>query len=52
MIYLQISGGADVRKATEEMVRLQTMARESVEAKASVRGMQIGTRDIALSTSQ
>jgi HAMP domain-containing protein len=52
MIYLQISGGADVRKATEDMVRLQVMARVSGEAKASVRGMQIGTRDIALSMSQ
>src|SRR6476661_3937657 len=49
MIYLQIAGGTDVHKATEDMVRLQTMARESGEAKASVRGMQVGTRDIAMS---
>ena len=49
MIYLQMSGGADVRKANDTTMRQQSVAQNAAEAKASVRGMQVGVRDIALS---
>ena len=49
MIYLQMSGGADVRKASATAARQQTIAQNAAEAKASVRGMQIGIRDTLLS---
>jgi methyl-accepting chemotaxis protein len=49
MIYLQMSGGADVRKANDTAMRQQSVAQNAAEAKASVRGMQVGVRDIALS---
>src|SRR4051812_31866149 len=49
MIYLQITGSADVRKANDTAVRQQSVAQNAAEAKASVRGMQIGVRDIILS---
>ncbi|MEH2472249.1 methyl-accepting chemotaxis protein [Nitrobacteraceae bacterium AZCC 2161] len=49
MIYLQITGGADVRQANENLARSMTVALAGAEAKASVRGMQIGVREIILS---
>jgi HAMP domain-containing protein len=49
MIYLQMTGGADVRRANDSAVRQQSIAQNAAEAKASVRGMQIGVRDILLS---
>jgi methyl-accepting chemotaxis protein len=49
MIYLQITGGADVRKADAVAVAQQSIAQNAAEAKASVRGMQVGIRDIILS---
>jgi methyl-accepting chemotaxis protein len=49
MIYLQMSGGADVRKANDTTMRQQGVAQNAAEAKASVRGMQISVRDMALS---
>ncbi len=48
MIYLQMSGGAEVRKADDNAARQQSLAQNSAEAKASVRGMQMGIRDILL----
>jgi methyl-accepting chemotaxis protein len=50
MIYLQITGGADVRTATDNAARQQAIAQNAAEAKASVRGMQMGIRDILLAT--
>jgi methyl-accepting chemotaxis protein len=49
MIYLQMTGGAAVRRANETAVRQQSIAQNAAEAKASVRGMQMGVRDIILS---
>ena len=48
MIYLQITGGADVRIATDKAATLQAIAQDAAEAKASVRGMQLGIRDILM----
>ena len=39
MIYLQITGGAHVREASEAAARQQAVAQNAGEAKASVRGM-------------
>jgi HAMP domain-containing protein len=49
MIYLQMTGGTDVRKADAAAVAQQSIAQNAAEAKASVRGMQVGIRDIILS---
>ena len=38
MIYLQMSGGAEVRKADDNAARQQAIAQSAAEAKASVRG--------------
>ncbi|MET4262231.1 methyl-accepting chemotaxis protein [Bradyrhizobium sp. S3.12.5] len=51
MIVLQMSGGAEVRKLGNEASGQQTIAQNAAEAKASVRGMQIGIRDILTSSS-
>jgi CHASE3 domain sensor protein len=48
MIYLQITGGMQIREASETASRQQAVAANAGEAKASVRGMQVGTRDIVL----
>jgi methyl-accepting chemotaxis protein len=48
MIYVQITGGADVQKASDTASRQQAVAQNAAEAKASVRGMHIGIRDILL----
>jgi methyl-accepting chemotaxis protein len=48
MIYAQMSGNAAVRKVDENLVDQQAIARDAVEAKASLRGMQVGVRDIRL----
>jgi methyl-accepting chemotaxis protein len=50
MIYLQMSGGAEVRTASDNAARQQAVAQNAAEAKASVRGMQIGIRDILLAS--
>jgi len=50
-IYLQMSGDADVQKLSLGAAGQQTIAQNSAEAKASVRGMQIGIRDILSSNS-
>ena len=48
MIYAQISGNSAVRKGNESSIDQQTIARAGVDTKASLRGMQIGVRDIRL----
>ena len=50
MIYVQMTGGAEVRKANDNAGHQQTIAQDAAEAKASVRGMQIGIRDILLAS--
>jgi methyl-accepting chemotaxis protein len=50
MIYLQMTGGAEVRKADDNAARQQAVAQNAAEAKASVRGMQMGIRDILMAT--
>jgi methyl-accepting chemotaxis protein len=50
MIYLQMIGGAEVRKAYDGATKQQFVSEAAVEAKASIRGMQIGIRDILLAT--
>ncbi|NVN85211.1 MAG: HAMP domain-containing protein [Rhodopseudomonas sp.] len=51
MIFMQMTGGASVRQGYEAAVRQQTVAQLAAEAKASVRGLQLGNRDVILSTS-
>jgi methyl-accepting chemotaxis protein len=48
MIFAQMNGNAAVRKADETAGIQQTLATRAIEAKASVRGMMIGVRDIRL----
>ncbi|MCK1380533.1 HAMP domain-containing protein [Bradyrhizobium sp. 24] len=51
MILLQMSGGAEVQKFGDSASRQQAIALNAAEAKSSVRGMQIGIRDILMSSS-
>ncbi|WP_456622976.1 methyl-accepting chemotaxis protein [Bradyrhizobium sp. P5_C12] len=51
MIFLQMSGGAEVQKLSNGASGQQSIAQNAAEAKASVRGMQIGIRDILTSSS-
>src|SRR4051812_12973526 len=48
MIYGQMSGNAAVRKLNESASAQQTVARDAADAKASIRGMQVGVRDVRL----
>jgi methyl-accepting chemotaxis protein len=48
MIFSQISGNAAVSKANEGANVQQTIARDAIDTKASIRGMQTGVRDIRL----
>ena len=50
MVYLQVIGGAAVESASDNAVRQQVIAQSAAEAKASVRGMQVGIRDILLAS--
>jgi methyl-accepting chemotaxis protein len=50
MLYMQVTGGANVREANANAARQQTIALSAAEAKASARGMQLGNRDIILAT--
>jgi methyl-accepting chemotaxis protein len=51
MLYLQVTGGAYVRQTTANATGQQTIALSAAEAKASVRGMQVGIRDVLLAHS-
>jgi methyl-accepting chemotaxis protein len=51
MIFLQMSGDASVQKLGDAASGQQAIALNAAEAKASVRGMQIGIRDILTSSS-
>ena len=48
MIFSQMSGNANVSKANQIAIQQQTIARDAIDAKASIRGMQVGVRDIRL----
>src|SRR6185369_12156096 len=48
MIFGQMSGNTAVRKMNENATVQQILARDAVDAKASIRGMQIGVRDVRL----
>ena len=51
MIVLQMRGDADVQRLGAAASQQQTISQNAAEAKASVRGMQIGIRDILSSSS-
>ncbi|MBR0781730.1 methyl-accepting chemotaxis protein [Bradyrhizobium iriomotense] len=51
MIFLQMSGGTEVQRLSNAASGQQAVAQNAAEAKASVRGMQIGIRDILTSSS-
>ena len=50
MVFSQMSSNAAVKKANEGVVGQQTIARDAIDAKASIRGMQIGVRDTRLAS--
>src|ERR1035437_6666935 len=50
MIFSQKTGNAAVRKANESAIAQQTVTRDAVDAKASIRGMQVGVRDVRLAS--
>jgi len=50
MIFAQITGNAAVRNANEPANGQQTIARDAIDTKASIRGMQTGARDIRLAS--
>jgi methyl-accepting chemotaxis protein len=50
MIFSQMSGNANVSKANQIAIQQQTIARDAIDAKASIRGMQVGVRDIRLAS--
>jgi methyl-accepting chemotaxis protein len=52
MLYLQVTGGGHVRETTSYAARQSTIAMSAAEAKASVRGMQMGIRDVLLAHSE
>src|SRR5215813_10772978 len=49
MIFGQMHGNAALRQVSEAITQQNALARFAIEAKASVRGMMIGVRDIRLS---
>ena len=51
MIFAQMNGNSAVRQRTEASIQQSTLSRLAVEAKASVRGMMVGVRDLRLATS-
>ena len=48
MVIVQIRSNAAMRDLDARMAGQQTIARDAVEAKASIAGMQIGVRDLRL----
>jgi methyl-accepting chemotaxis protein len=48
MVIVQIRSNAAMRDLDARMTGQQTIARDAVDAKASIRGMQIGVRDLRL----
>jgi methyl-accepting chemotaxis protein len=50
MIFSQMSGNAAIRRANEGAIAQQTIARDAIDTKASIRGMQVGVRDVRLAS--
>ena len=50
MIIFQMIGNANMRAINESLTGQQTIAKDGIDAKASVRGMQIAVRDVRLAT--
>ncbi len=48
MMIVQMGANATTRNLEARMAAQQTIARDAVDVKASIRGMQIGTRDLRL----
>jgi methyl-accepting chemotaxis protein len=48
MIFAQMTGNGATRKANDSAIEQQSIARAAIEAKAALRGMQMGVRDIRL----
>ena len=48
MIFAEMSGNTSVRARTETANAQQTIARDAIDAKASIGGMQTGVRDVRL----
>ena len=51
MLFVQMRSDAAMRDLDARMLGQQTIARDAVDAKASIRGMQIGVRDLRLANS-
>src|SRR6478752_4853666 len=51
MLFVQMRSNAAMRDLDARMMDQQTIARDAVDAKASIRGMQIGVRDLRLANS-
>ena len=51
MLFVQMRSNAAMRDLDARMLGQQTIARDAVDAKASIRGMQIGVRDLRLANS-
>jgi HAMP domain-containing protein len=51
MIFSQMAGNAAVRKANGNAMEQQTVTRDAIDVKASIRGMQVGVRDVRLANS-
>ncbi|GLH80079.1 methyl-accepting chemotaxis protein [Bradyrhizobium sp. SSBR45G] len=52
LIYVQMTGDAAVRAANDIADRQNVILQDAIEAKAAVRGMQIGIRDIRLAKTE
>jgi len=52
MIGVGIRGNAEVKDADDRAMVQQTLSRDFIDAKASIRGMQIGVRDLRLANSR
>jgi hypothetical protein len=52
MIASQLVGNGNVRQSTEAALVQQELARDAIEAKLGLRGMQLAVRDIRLANSQ
>src|SRR5262245_18392832 len=52
MIVVGMRGNAEMKDASDNSMVEQTLSRDFIDAKASIRGMQIGVRDIRLATSR
>src|SRR4051812_27253936 len=52
MIIVGMRGNAEMQSANDSAVLQQTLTREFIDVKASIRGMQIGVRDLRLANSR